>query len=129
ATLEDRLTAARLAGRPVIVDYYADWCTDCVRMERLTFANADVRTALARFVLLQLDVTNAFDPQSSVLKKHFGIYGPPATVFINASGDERRDLRFYGFRSADQFLQILNKLSTPTIARTPELSLTASSSN
>jgi thiol:disulfide interchange protein DsbD len=116
AILEDRLTAARLAGRPVIVDYYADWCTDCVRMERLTFANADVRAALDPFVLLQLDVTNAFDPQSSALKKHFGVYGPPATVFITASGDERRDLRFYGFRSADQFLQILNKL-TPTIAR------------
>lgn len=116
AILEDRLTAARLAGRPVIVDYYADWCTDCVRMERLTFANADVRAALDPFVLLQLDVTNAFDPQSSALKKHFGVYGPPATVFITASGDERRDLRFYGFRSADQFLQILNKLA-PTIAR------------
>jgi thiol:disulfide interchange protein DsbD len=116
AILEDRLTAARLAGRPVIVDYYADWCTDCVRMERLTFANADVRAALEPFVLLQLDVTNAFDPQSSALKKHFGVYGPPATVFITASGDERRDLRFYGFRSANQFLQILNKLA-PTIAR------------
>ena len=117
ATLEDRLIAARLAGRPVIVDYYADWCTDCVRMERLTFANADVRAALDPFVLLQLDVTNAFDPQSSALKKRFGVYGPPATVFITASGDERRDLRFYGFRSADHFLQILNKLGAPTIAR------------
>lgn len=117
ATLEDRLIAARLAGRPVIVDYYADWCTDCLRMERQTFANADVRAALDLFVLLQLDVTNAFDPQISALKNHFGVYGPPATVFITASGDERRDLRLYGFRSADQFLQILNKLSVPTIAR------------
>ena len=69
------------------------------------------------FVLLQLDVTNAFHPQSSALKRHFEVYGPPATVFITASGDERHDLRFYGFRSADQFLQILNKLSAPTIAR------------
>jgi thiol:disulfide interchange protein DsbD len=68
-------------------------------------------------VLLQLDVTNAFDPQSSLLKKHFGVYGPPATIFITPSGDERRDLRFYGFRPASQFLQILNQLGTPTIAR------------
>ena len=101
----------------MIVDYYADWCTDCVRMERLTFADVDVRAALAPFVLLQLDVTNAFDPQSGLLKKHFGVYGPPATIFITPSGDERRDLRFYGFRSASQFLQILNQLGTPTIAR------------
>ncbi|MFQ5936406.1 MAG: protein-disulfide reductase DsbD [Acidiferrobacterales bacterium] len=116
AALEDRLRAARVAGRPVLVDYYADWCTDCVRMERLTFSDPRVREALVgRFVLLQLDVTDTFDPESRALKQRFGVYGPPATLFLSTSGKERHDLRFYGFRSPDEFLQILRKADALSI--------------
>lgn len=114
--LERRLTAARAAGRPVLLDYYADWCIDCLRMERLTFSDPRVRQALSgNFVLLQADVTDAFDPGIKAVKQRFGVYGPPATLFFSAAGEERTELRFYGFRSAEEFLRILRQAASPAI--------------
>jgi thiol:disulfide interchange protein DsbD len=79
-------------------------------MERTTFSDRRVRQALVEgFVRLQLDVTDAFDPQSRALKQRFGVYGPPATLFLSASGKEQRELRFYGYRSAGELLELLHK--------------------
>jgi thiol:disulfide interchange protein DsbD len=116
AVLEQRLNAARAAARPVLLDYYADWCTDCLRMERTTFSDPRVRRALAEgFVLLQLDVTDAFSPETRALKQRFGVYGPPATLFLSADGQEARGLRFYGYRSAGELLELLRKVETTAI--------------
>lgn len=115
--LQERLDAARRMGRPVLIDYYADWCTDCLRMESTTFADPRVRQALSdNFVLVQLDVTDAFSVETAALKQRFGVYGPPATLFLSANGEERRDLRFYGYRSADAFLAIVRQAADATVA-------------
>ncbi len=114
ATIEERFATARAQARPVILDYYADWCVECLRMEKTTFADPRVRKALEPFVLLQADVTDAFDPQTKALKSRFGVYGPPATLFFAANGEEIEQLRFYGYRSADDFLEILRSASAPT---------------
>ena len=109
--LEDRLAAAKTAGKPVILDYYADWCTDCLRMEKATFADARVRQKLRdRFVLLQADVTDPNAAEGKAIKQRFGVYGPPAMLFFSTQGEELRDLRTYGFRSADEFLALLRKI-------------------
>jgi thiol:disulfide interchange protein DsbD len=116
AVLEQRLDAARAAARPVLIDYYADWCTDCLRMERTTFSDPNVRRALTQgFVLLQLDISDAFSAETRALKQRFGVYGPPATLFLSADGQEYRELRFYGFRSAGELLELLGKVATSTI--------------
>ena len=100
----------------MLLDYYADWCIDCLRMERLTFSDPRVRQALSgKFVLLQADVTDAFDPGIKAIKQRFGVYGPPATLFFSAAGEERTELRFYGFRSAEEFLRILRQAASPAI--------------
>ncbi len=109
AELEQGLAEARAAGRPVIVDYYADWCTDCVRMERATFSNTQVRAAMERFTLLQADVTDT-GPESRALKQRLGVLGPPAMVFFGPDGTERQALRFYGFKPADEFLAHLARV-------------------
>jgi thiol:disulfide interchange protein DsbD len=117
AALDARLDAARRAGQPVLIDYYADWCTDCLRMESTTFSDPRVRRALRDgFVLVQLDVTDAFNPETAALKQRFGVYGPPATLFLSASGEERRELRFYGYRSADAFLAIVRRAAPATVS-------------
>ncbi len=116
SVLEQRLDAARAAARPVLIDYYADWCTDCLRMERTTFSDPRVRRVLTEdFVLLQLDVTDAFSPETRALKQRFGVYGPPATLFLSAGGQEQRELRFYGYRSAGELLELLRKADTTAI--------------
>lgn len=107
--LDERLAAARASGKPAMVDFYASWCTDCLRMERATFADPRVRTALKDFVLLQPDVTDN-SPETRALKRRLAIWGPPATVFFAATGDELTRLRFYGFKSTDEFLAILGQI-------------------
>jgi thiol:disulfide interchange protein DsbD len=109
--LETRLAAAKAAGKPVILDYYADWCTDCLRMEKATFVDPRVREELRnRFVLLQADVTDPNDPEGKSIKGRFGVYGPPAMLFFAANGQEHRELRTYGFRNVDEFLALLRKI-------------------
>ena len=66
--------AARDAGRPVVLDYYADWCVDCLRMERGTFQDPVVnRTLREGFVLLQVDVTDPTDAEVRAIKQRFGL--------------------------------------------------------
>jgi len=109
--VETRLAEAKAAGKPAILDYYADWCTDCLRMEKATFADARVRADLeGRFVRLQVDVTNPADPEVKAIKGRFGVYGPPALLFFGPSGVEQRALRTYGFRAAEEFLALLRKV-------------------
>lgn len=102
ADLEREVAAARAAGRPVMLDFYADWCVSCKEMEKYTFPTPAVRGALARTVLLQADVT-ANDDDDQALLKHFGIFGPPTIAFYGPDGVERENFRVVGFMQADKF--------------------------
>ncbi len=101
--------AAQAQHKPILVDFYATWCTDCLRMEKITFTDPRVRTALGRFALIQADVTENND-ETRKLKQNLDVLGPPATVLFDATGNERRQLRFYGFKSADEFLAVLTEV-------------------
>jgi thiol:disulfide interchange protein DsbD len=104
-TVEDfdrELAAANAAGRPLMLDFYADWCVSCKEMEHRTFTVASVQQALAPAVLLQADVT-ANDDADQALLARFGILGPPTIVFYGTDGVERRDYRVVGFMPAEEF--------------------------
>src|SRR5229473_3453044 len=107
--LEAYLNQAKVTGKPAIVDFYADWCIDCVRLERATFSDSRVRQKMRGFALLQADVTD-HTPDTKAIKQRLAVLGPPATLFFSAGGEERKDLRFYGFKSADEFLAILAQI-------------------
>ena len=107
--LDRHLAAARLTGRPVILDFYAEWCTDCIRMEKMTFSDRTVLNQLSRFELLQVDVTDPADPGSKAIKQRFGVFGPPAIVFFGPDGDEHPG-RLYGYRNPAEFLAFLSAL-------------------
>ncbi len=104
ADVEQALAAAKSAGQPVMLDFYADWCVSCKEMEKFTFTDPRVKQALSGFVLLQADVT-ANDATDQALMKHFGIVAPPDTLFFGADGAERRDLQLTGPESAGKFVQ------------------------
>jgi thiol:disulfide interchange protein DsbD len=108
--LDKRMADAKAAGKPVIIDYYADWCTDCLRMEKATFADPRVRQALAGFARLQPDVTNTGDGEVEAMKKRFRVYGPPALVLVNSRGEPASGGPIYGFHDADELLSLLGKL-------------------
>ncbi|MEG3158872.1 thioredoxin family protein, partial [Lysobacter zhanggongensis] len=101
ADLDREVAAAAAAGRPLMFDFYADWCVACKEMEKYTFPEPAVHDALADFVLLKADVT-ANDAVDQALMKRLGIIGPPATLYY-VDGVERRELRLYGFERPEPF--------------------------
>lgn len=104
--LDTALAAARQAGKPVMVDFYADWCVSCKEMERFTFSDSSVRGKLANAVLLKADVTkNNVDDRA--LLKRFGLFGPPGTIFFDAQGKELHALRVIGYQNSERFLETL----------------------
>jgi thiol:disulfide interchange protein DsbD len=100
--LDRAVSAAHAAGHGVMVDFTAEWCTSCKEMERYTFTDPSVQSALARAVLLRADVT-ADDAQDQALLKRLDIKGPPTIAFFGPDGQERAAFRVVGFMKADAF--------------------------
>ncbi len=98
--------ALRTAGRPVMLDFYADWCVSCKEMERFTFTDPAVQARLAGALLLKADVT-ANAAQDRELLRRFQLFGPPGTLFFDAQGHEIADARVIGFQNAERFVQTL----------------------
>ena len=87
------------AGRPVMLDFYADWCVSCKEMERFTFTDLQVQQHLSRFLLLKVDVTQNNTDDRELLRR-FRLFGPPGTIFFDAQGRELANLRVVGFQNA-----------------------------
>ncbi len=104
ADLEREVAQARETGQPVMVDFYADWCVDCVRMERTTFQDRGVIQALAGTRLLKADVTDN-NADHRELMRHFNLFGPPAIIFYDSDGNELRNYRLVGYSPAGRFTE------------------------
>lgn len=104
ATLEDALGAAQQAGRPSMVDIYADWCIYCVQLERRTFTDPRVHEAVADAVLLRVDVTAMNDDDRAILRE-LDVYLPPAILFFDQNGNETPNTRVVSFLNAERFIE------------------------
>ena len=108
--LEQQLASAQAAGKPVILDFYADWCTSCVIMDKKIFAHPEIQSQLSSFALLRADITknNTFD---HLMLKRFNVVGPPTILFFDAHGRELTSERITGEVSKNQFLEKIKNLS------------------
>ncbi|QZA81921.1 protein-disulfide reductase DsbD [Deefgea piscis] len=104
--LDQALLAAR--GKPVMVDFYADWCVACIEFERETLSDDAVQDKLKEMVLIRVDVTKNSTEDAALLAR-FGLYGPPALIFYSSAGQELKP-RVIGFQNPRDFLQTLSKI-------------------
>jgi len=113
ADIKAMLVQAQQEGRPVMLDFYADWCISCKVMERNVFSDGAVINSLKPFTLLQIDMTDNTPAQQAMLDE-LGLFGPPAILFFDRSGSEMAPKRVLGEMNRSQFLDHVNGL-TPSI--------------
>lgn len=106
---DDLILKMQESDKPVLLDFYADWCIECIRMEKSTYNQPEVQKELERFLVLKADVT-AQDEVDVELMKTFKIIGPPATLFFDADDKMINHQNFFGFMGADEFTEHLRKI-------------------
>jgi len=104
-----KIAAAAAEGKPVVIDFYADWCLPCKELDHNTFNQKDVVDEAKRFATFKADLTRGDDKRSKELVERYGIIGVPTIVFIDAKGNEIRELRLTGFEKPEAFLERLRK--------------------
>ncbi|MGE5863780.1 MAG: protein-disulfide reductase DsbD [Rhizobacter sp.] len=105
--------AVRTSTKPVMVDFYADWCVSCKEFEAFTLTDPAVRAKLAGMNLLRVDVTANSEADKALLKRH-QLFGPPAMLFFPPAGGEIPGSRVIGFQSAPRFLEHLARIEPLT---------------
>ena len=109
ADLDNTIKNAK--GKTVMLDFYADWCTSCKEMEKLTFSDATIKAALKDTVLLQADVTANNDDDQALLQR-FGLFGPPGIIFFNRNGQEIKPSKVIGYQDTVKFLSVVNRVNS-----------------
>ena len=100
--------AVKESKAPVMLDFYADWCVNCIEFEKFTFSDARVKEKMQKLTLLKADVTKNSD-DDKMMQKEFGIFGPPAILFFK-NGKEVEEFRLVGYKNADEFLAHLERV-------------------
>ncbi len=108
-TIDELNEALAETNRPVMLDFYADWCVSCIEMERFTFSDPVVAQYMQQMLLLQVDVTDHNEADRALLKR-FSLFGPPGIIFFDAQGQELSEPRVIGFMAAAPFSQLLEQV-------------------
>ncbi len=101
--------AVKASDKPVMLDFYADWCVACKEFEKFTFTDANVREHMAGMTLLRVDVT-ANNADDKALMRKYKLFGPPALLFFPPAGGEMEHARVIGFQDAEAFSEHLARI-------------------
>lgn len=113
ASLADLDAAVSASARPVMLDFYADWCVACKEFEKFTFTDETVRQKMAGLTLLRVDVTANNENDKALLRK-YTLFGPPALLFFAPAGGELAGSRVIGFQDAKTFSAHLSRIDALT---------------
>ncbi len=101
------VAVARDAGRPVIVDFVAEWCIPCYEMDQTTFADPKVRVEAERFEMFRADITQETDDNTK-LTDRYAVRGVPTLIVLDDAGTEVK--RFVGYTGGEELLQVMRNV-------------------
>jgi thiol:disulfide interchange protein DsbD len=107
---EERLASALEEGRPVLIDFSAEWCIPCHELDHKTFSDARAIGLSRRVAPLRVDLTRPGDYENAI-KKRFNIRGVPTIIFIGGSGEEIGELRITGFVMPEELVSRLERIA------------------
>ena len=103
------LAAAKAACKPVMIDFFAEWCLACKELDHKTYVVDKVRAEAQRFVSIKIDATNDH-PQLEALQKRFGVVGLPTIVFVDKKGRVLPDPQVTGFIDAEAYSRVMKRV-------------------
>lgn len=107
---DEGLKLAGNSGKPIIIDFWADWCSVCKKMDKKTFSDAHVIEESKRFVNIKVDCTDVDDMKVKELWSKYGIVGLPTTIFIDQNGIILKEKTINGFIGPAEFLNIMKNI-------------------
>ena len=100
--------AIEASNKPVMLDFWADWCVACKELDNITFQDEQVIKELEKFTLLKVDVTKNTKDDKELMKK-FQVFGPPALIFYDENNQEMKSAKIIGYKNPQEFLELINK--------------------
>jgi len=107
-TLNELNDIVKKSKKPVMIDFYADWCVSCKELDENTFKDSEVKKRMNKFNLIRIDVTKNNIEDKKLLKR-FNVFGPPAIIFFK-KGKELKSLKVVGYKNAQEFISYLGKV-------------------
>jgi len=113
----EKVVQAKAEGRPVIIDFYADWCVSCVEMDELTFVKESVVKRSKSFMMLKVDATEDFEGLKEI-QNQYEVFGLPTMIFIDKNGNVVKEQTLTGFEKAELFIKRMDGVSEETQVHT-----------
>jgi thiol:disulfide interchange protein DsbD len=103
------LARARSEGRPVMIDFFAEWCAACKELDRETYPAPEVIEESGRFINVKVDATQSDDALDALMER-FGVEGLPTVAFVSSKGELLRAPRVTGFLDPRSFIVEMKKV-------------------
>ncbi len=103
-TTEQELDSAIQMGKPAMIDFYADWCIPCKKMDMFTFSHNDIVEISGSYTMIKIDLTREKNRFEKKVRQRFQIKGVPTYLFLSSQGEEKTNLRSFGYEKPEAFL-------------------------
>ncbi len=105
--MEAGFAEAAASGKPVMMDFWAEWCAACKELDHKTYNQPEILSLAAQFISIKVDMTETSEANAAV-QKHYGVVGMPTVIFFDSAGNELT--RFAGFKKAEDLAPILEQV-------------------